>query len=88
MSEFAAQWHVTGRVFKAIVKLEELLNKQHQTLATPAAIKKLQSGFGNLDRILCAVIPPRGPGRDRSIHNAAIVARALKIRLAKSEAAT
>jgi hypothetical protein len=82
---FAVDRQVTGRVFKALVKLEELLTKTRTSLAESKNLKKLQKGFGNLDRVLCAVLPSKGPGRNKTPENAMTVARSLGIRLQKAE---
>jgi hypothetical protein len=84
LTHFAVDRQVTGRVFKALVKLEELMTKAGASLAETKNLKKLQKGFAGLDRVLCAALPPKGPGRNRTPENAMAIARSLGIRLPKA----
>jgi hypothetical protein len=80
---FAVDRHITSRVFKALVKLETILNKSNHTLNKKNSISKLASGFAGLDRVLSSVLPARSG--NRVVQNAYVLARALKIRLPKTE---
>jgi hypothetical protein len=80
--QFARERHISSRVFKALVKLQTMLERGGDTLGTKLSTAKLIAGFAGLDRMLCAIIP-QAVGRNRVNENAQIIARALKIRIPK-----
>jgi hypothetical protein len=82
--QFAVDRHITSRVFKALVKLETILNKSNLSLSRKNSIAKLATGFAGLDRVLSSVLPVRSAG-NRAVQNAYVIARALKIRLPRPE---
>jgi hypothetical protein len=76
---FAADKHLTARVFKGLLWLETELNKFDLTLARKPTLKKLRTEFNLLDTYVAGAIPPRTPG-DKSVCGRAI-ARKLRIRV-------
>jgi hypothetical protein len=77
--EFAADKHMTGRVFKGLVTLEAMMNKKGNTLTR--RVRKLRDEFGRLDTAVCATIQDRGRGKSGDKTTCATaIANLLKIR--------
>ena len=80
--QVAVDKHVTARVWKGLVRLESLLNKDNSTLNRRPVIKKMLDRFGTFDAVVNVTVAPRSRGDQNNYARA--LAKTLHIRFPKA----